>query len=595
MDDSAQHNPPSYSAWASRLEPYAVWFFFAAFALFLILYAARPIHDPDFWWHLKSGEVMAQNGGLLSTDPFTFSGDGVVSAREALILKGYWLWELTAYALYDLFGFNGIHLLSLLTIGAMAGVVTWQLRRQQVGYALAALLLAPAFFLLSKTYALERPQVISFLLAALLVALLNRVRDGGQPGWTLPLLMLLWANLHGGFVVGDLILLCFAAGAVLEYHHDLPRMRPLLGWVALGIGASLLNPNGALVFPELFNFHNSRMMTGVGEYQSTWVNFQGGNWSVAILWLLIALYSIGLWRSRRLYWPEFFVALLLACLSVLYKRNVGFFTLAMLPAIGYSLQQGGLLPCKRIAAPWKYLILLSSAALLLWQASVLWQRGNKADFIRSLYPEAAARFILDSGIQGRMFNDYDFGGYLLWKLYPQHRVFIDGRGLDADLSKDWSSIMYVSYQEVGGRKEFEVLLDRYGIDYVVLPIVHFQTGRLTPLLKFLSIKPEWIPVYVDRQSYILVRNSPTNAAMIARYRLDKDIFFNTVIGYLAAYSKSSPASVGSHVGLAEMLIFVGRFAEAEEQLAVIARLQPGNPDLPVLRNMLAALRRGTKP
>lgn len=569
--------------------------FLGVFVAFIFFYATAPITDPDFWWHLKTGEVMAQSGGLLPSDPFNYTSDGVVSNRETMILKGYWLWQLMAYGLYSLLNYNGIFLLNFLTIAAMAGVVILQMRRQRINYALAIVLLTLGFTLVRSIFPLERPQVVSFLFAAILLALLDRVRDGGRLDWKLPLLMIAWANLHGGFVVGNLILICFAIGATLEFRHDLPRLRQLLLWTAIGIGASLLNPNGPLVFGELFNFYNSDLMTGVSEYESTWTQFRKGTWFVAILWFLIAFYGLGIWRARRLYWPEFLIALFLACFSAAYMRNVGFFAVAMLPSIGFCLQQGTGLRLRPIAPFFKYSIVFLSAVFLLWRTYDHWQITSKEKIISSFYPEQASRFISSSGLQGRMFNSYNFGGYLIWKLYPQHRVFIDGRGLDPDIYNNWKLMTSASLQEVGGRKEFEVLLDRYEVDYVVQPLVYFGTGRLTPLLKFLMIKADWIPVYIDQQSFILVRNSQKNAGVIERYQLDKRDFNNKAIGFLASLCKSRPAEVINHVALAEMLIFVGRYDEADNRLEVIARQQPDNPNLPSLRNQLDVLKNGKKP
>lgn len=578
-----------------RLETLTFAGFAGLFLVFIFFYATMPIADPDFWWHLKTGEIMAQNGGLLQSDPFTFSGDGDVSSREALILKGYWLWELAAYGLYSVSGFYGIFLLNFLTVGAMVGVVFQQMRRQNVGYALTVLLMTLGFSLLRDIYPLERPQVISFLMAVVLVGFIARVRDGGQLGWTLPVLMLLWANLHGGFVVGDLILVCFAAGAIIEYRHDLQRLRPLLLWVGVSIGASFINPNGVLAFVEIFSFQNSALMTGVSEYQSTWINVQNGRWFIAVLWLLIILYGIGVWSTRRFYWPEMMVALFLAFFSVAYMRNVGFFAVAMLPLIGFHLQQGKLFGSRRIAAPLTYLMVFISAFVLLWQTNEHWAKRKNEGIVNSYYPAESSRFILNSGLQGRMLNSYNFGGYQLWRFYPQHQVFIDGRGLDPAVYSDWKLMVSASLSEVGERKEFEVLLDRYGIDYVVQPHVFLDTGRLTPLLKFLLVKQEWVPVYADYQCFILVRMSPQNAAVIEKYKLEKHDFNNKVIGYLVAYCNSRPTEVIHHVALAEMLIFVGRYGEAENRLEVIARLQPDNPNLPVLRNQLTVLKNGKKP
>lgn len=282
------------------------WVFCGSFLAFLLVDSVNPITDPDLWWHLKSGEMMMQTGGLLQADPFTFTGDGVVSPRETLILKGYWLWEIIAYKFYSLLGVNGIFLLNLLTVGAMAGVVASLMRRQRIGAVIAAPLMTLGFYLASLAYPWERPQVVSFLFAAILLGLLARVRDGGRMGLALPLLMMIWANLHGGFVVGDLILICFAIGAIIECRKDLPRMRHLLMWAAAGIGASLFNPNGGLVFSELFGFVNSNLMDSISEFQSTWVKFNSGSRFVALLWLLIVLYAVGLWKVPPVFLARFY-------------------------------------------------------------------------------------------------------------------------------------------------------------------------------------------------------------------------------------------------------------------------------------------------
>lgn len=589
MDDKLLQNEPPMPAQAVSTARVLWWFFGGALALFLFFYAIRPLSDPDLWWHLKTGEVMIQNGGWLQSDPFSYAGDGVVSAREALILKGYWLWQLTAYGLYALLGFNGIFLLNLLTIGTLAGVVVQQLRRQQVNSALAALLLSLGFYLLRATYPLERPQVLSFLLATILLALLARVREGGELGWTLPLLMLLWANLHGGFVVGDLILLCFSVGAVLEYRHDLPRLRHLLTWSSVALAASLLNPTGALVFSELFTFHGSVLLRGVTEYQSTWVIFQRGDWSVVILWLLIGLYGVGVWRARRLYWPDLIVALFLAVFSVAYLRNMAFFAVAMLPSLGFYLQQGVSRRQGQLPTFVSGLLLTLCATLLLVLSYQDWQEREGAGPVKLLYPEQAITFLRASGLQGRMFNSYEYGGYLLWRLFPSSQVFIDGRGLEERVFIDCQKLLAASPTRVDGRSEYEGLLDRYRIDYVFQRI-YDNNGRIQPLMKSLLNNPEWVPVYLDDYVYILVRRNAKNAEVITAYRMDHNDFKKRLLRIFDGLCQYFPQKIAFQVGRAELLLFLGRYDEANAQVAAVAAAAPHNPFLPGLQRDLEILR-----
>ncbi|MDZ4184069.1 MAG: hypothetical protein U1D97_03695 [Desulfuromonadales bacterium] len=584
LENESTPLPPSNST-----ENFFLWFFGSSFVLFLFLYAIRPVFDPDFWWHLKTGEFMLQTGGLLHSDPFTFTGDGVVSARESIILKGYWLWEVTAYALYSVLGFYGIFLLNFLTVAAMAGVVVQQMRRQHLNPALIILLTTLGFFLFGSTYALERPQVISFLFGALLLVQLARVPEGGRLGWPLPLLMMLWANLHGGFVVGDIVLLCFAGGAVIEYRQDLQRLRQILFWIAVGIGASLLNPNGPLVFGELFTFQNSALMNAVNEYQSTWVRFQKGTWSVAILWLLIALYGVGVAMARRFYWPELVVFLFLAYFSAAYTRNVGFFAVAMLPAVACSLQQGINRGQWRLPSLISLLVMFFCTIFVLWLSFGLWQNRQGAGPVRSIYPEKAIAFLHESGLQGRMFNSYEYGGYLLWRLAPQIKVFIDGRGMEATVFDEWKKLSMASRLLVSGRPEYEVLLEKYAIDYVIQPI-YDGDGHVQPLMKALLPKAEWVPIYLDTYVYILARLTPLNADAIDAYRMDKNEFNTRLLLIYNHASQSNPQEIGYQIARAGMLIYLGMYEEARAQVEAIRAVAPNDPSFLMLQRELGVLR-----
>ena len=561
---------------------------------FIYYYATTPIADPDFWWHLKTGELMAQKGGLLQADPFTFTGDGVVSSREKIILTGYWLWQSIAFYLYSQTGFNGIFFLNFIVISATIGVIAYQMRSQRISLTIACPLLVIGLIPFHDTHMLERPQIVSFLFATLLLGFLSKIRDDGRLGWTLPLLMAFWANIHGGFLVGDLILFCFATGVLYEYRKDLSRARQLLIWVAVGIAASLLSPNSWRVFGEILSFSGSELQTGVNEYLSTWIKFKSGDWSMGLLWLLIALYGIGTGISRRLYLPELLTALFLALFSAVYVRNVGFFALPMLPVIAYHLQQGAQRHSRRISPLASALVLVAAMSSLLWQTNILRDAHAGKSDISTFYPKKSSDFILASELQGRMFNSYTYGGYQLWRLYPQHQVFIDGRGMDTEVYNDYILITSVSSEKVDGRKEYEVLLDRYQIDYVVQPIIFPDTGRLTPLQKRLLLKPDWTPVYLDEKTYILIRDTEKNSTVIKRHRIDKRLFVNKVADHLRSFAQSSPTDVKFQIGLTEMLIYIGRYAEAEKHLAIIEKLAPGHPEMASLQNQLEVLRGGKK-
>lgn len=570
-----------------RLIAPATLFFGLVLTVFLFLHATRPIFDSDFWWHLKTGQVMFEQKGLLSSDPFSLETSSEPSLREGIILKGYWLWQVVAYGFYDRFGFDGIFLLNFLTVGALAATLVYRFQRYSISWGLSAPLIGLAFLLLGG-YALERPQVVSFLFATILMGLLLEVRENGRLGWTLPVTMIFWANLHGGFVVGVVMLCCFAAGVVVEYRHDLSRMRSLLLWSLAGIAASLLNPSGFWVYVFLFNFVGKPIQTGIIEYKTTWAAFNDGTHVVAILWLLILLYGIGLCLARKIYWPEILVGLFLAFLSVRYLRNVAFFSFAMLPAIGLAWRDAARQRHWELPSISGLIGVGTAGLALLWLVSGQWQHRRGDVKVEPIYPEAAIQFLVDSGLQGRMFNSYEYGGYLLWRLSPRIKVFIDGRGINELIYDHHEKIRLASNSLVEGHKEYEYLLNSYKIDYIIQPI-YDGYGNVQPLMKVILANEEWLPIYLDRQVYILVRRNDKNSDIVNNFLIDKNEFKARLLSIYAFLQSSNPGEVGYKVAYADMLIYLGRYNDAVAAIDAIALQSPSEKMLPHLRRQLHML------
>jgi len=555
--------------------------FFAVLAVTLFLKATQPVSDTDFWWHLKTGEVMSHEGKLLNSDPFALKATALETSREKIILRGYWLWEITAYGLYSLFNFNGIFLLNLLTIAGIAAALIRQMCNYRISLYMAAPLLTAGFYLF-QIYPLERPHVVSFLFAIILVGMLLEVQKGATLDFRLPLLMCLWSNLHGGFVIGLIIIVCFGAGAVIEYRQDKVRLRLLLSWSVAAMCASLVNPNGYLTVREMFGFYGHNLMSTINEYSSTWVMFNEMTKTVAILWGLVALYAIGTCLLRKIFWPELLIAAALAYLSVMHIRNIAFFSLAMLPALGRLLQE--MARSRKLELPLfiKSISLVATMALLLWLANInftSWQPGVKT---KQMYPDAAIDFMLDNKFQGNIFNDYAFGGYLLWRLAPQVKVLIDSRGIDSKVYDDYLKISSASIDRLNNRHEYNDLLNRYKIDYVVHSIFD-GFGNVQPLMKALLQQPEWIPVYLDSQVYILARNSDRNRQVITRSQINRDHFKYRLLDTYNFLCQNNPQQVGYRVAFTGMLIYMNMSEEAKKELAIIEQISPADPSLPVLR------------
>ncbi|MDF1581489.1 MAG: hypothetical protein P1P74_12045 [Desulfuromonadales bacterium] len=562
--------------------------FWVSFAALLCSYAFLPLFDPDFWWHLKAGQTMIEQKGLLQQDPFAFAHGGDTTARTTFILKGYWLWQITAAGLYNLLGFNGVSLFNLMVAALLGLPVYYRFQRQKIDPLIAVLLICGGFLLLTHSFQLERPQTISFVFIALLLALLTRFEQNERLDWKLPLLMMLWANFHGGFLVGDIVLVLFAGGAVIQYRRQIATVKHVLLWTMTGVAASLLSPTGWLAFIS-FKHYNSSLLQNVIEYQSTLQGFEAGGYSVTILWVLIALYFAGVLLSRRVYWPEFLVAIFLSWFSFMHMRNIGLFVPAMLPVIGSVMQRAfsNWLP-PRHSYVLRSLALLTGAGFLVWITTGFVERRIDQGAVRQVYPEQVISFLENSELQGHMFNDYEYGGYLLWRLAPRIKVFIDGRGLGEDVFADYRKIKSASQTRIDGRPEFDSLLSKYQVDFVVQQ-VYQGDGSIQPLMTELLQRDEWVPIYQDNLVYVLCRQTDKNAATIERYRIEKNEFklrMSLLFNYLI---RQSPGEVGYKIAHAGMSLYLGNLEQAREQIEQIRLLSPDEPALVRLKrdyNML---------
>lgn len=218
------------------------------------------ISDPDFFWHLKTGELIWQHRSLPAEDPFAYTSQDHQDRRAHLILTGYWLSEVIFYLLYAGGGMSGIVVLRFILVGML---IYLMLKRRRGDFLLHMGLLLMFLTSLLKTFPIERPQVFSFLFFAVLLLLLDNIRDdtsyskGKWIYFVFPLLMLTWANTHPGFVLGLIVIAVYIVMEGIKFLHpslipiDTGAYKRLILLGVSGILISILNPNAYHVFAEL--------------------------------------------------------------------------------------------------------------------------------------------------------------------------------------------------------------------------------------------------------------------------------------------------------------------------------------------------------
>jgi hypothetical protein len=484
---------PQRSAWALS------W----PLALGLLLFVWLPnlnglLADPDTHWHITVGNWMLAHGTVPTIDSysFTFAGQPWI-AKE-------WLSQIVLALAYDGGGWGGVTTLCAASIGFTFALMTRLLMRDI--RPLPALLFAVAAVAMVTPHLLARPHVLAFPLTLIWVAgLVRAVEERRAPRPLLLLVMLAWANMHGGFTLGLLLAGALALDALLGARDAVERRHLFIAWAKFGVAAVLVacitpyGPESMLVTFRIFNLGEALGM--ISEWRSP--NFQ--DLPQQELVLLIALYFC-LSRGVKLPLIRLLIVLGLVHLFLRYVRNAEL--LAMLAPLIVAPVLARQWPTLRPGAEPATASLLrqrlaalghpagrSALALCLVLGAVY--AGGLIRFagIRppdAILPEAALDFIRDAELKGNVFNHYGFGGFLI---HAGIKTFIDGRGelYGGDFIK-----RYVKIVGLKDDQPLEQTLDEFRIDWTLLL-------KDQPANAVLAHLPNWKRAYSDDTATIYVR------------------------------------------------------------------------------------------
>ena len=252
-------------------------------------------YDSDFWWHLKTGQFVAENHALPVPDPFAYTtaGAGEAYAGEAVTrhfnLTHEWLAQVLFYLVWRVGGFGGVVLFRAAILAAfcsLIGLVAWR----RCGGFYRSLAAACAAAGMAIRFALDRPYLITFLLLAATIAILEYRRWL----WLLPPLFLIWANCHSGFFLGWLVLAAYSAEAL---GHGSGNRRRLWTVSAVSVLLSGINPNGFRIFQVLLYYRASSQTRNLLEWAPPApLAFN----EFTVLWLGAALLMLWAWKRVRL-------------------------------------------------------------------------------------------------------------------------------------------------------------------------------------------------------------------------------------------------------------------------------------------------------
>jgi hypothetical protein len=227
------------------------------------------IADTDFWWHLRTGQYMVQHHALPVPDPFAYTTTAAAAYQGEDAVRHFnltheWLSQVLMYAVYAAGGFPGIVLARATLLAGLCGLAGWLAARLSKNF-YAGIAAGCATGTVMAAFAADRPGVVSFLGVAAFVSLLE-LRRGW---WALAPLALLWANCHGGFPLGWVVLAAYGIENLLRWRGGTwPRDSRRFWLAAAGaVAASLVNPNGFRVVSTMLAYRRSPMQANLIEWQ----------------------------------------------------------------------------------------------------------------------------------------------------------------------------------------------------------------------------------------------------------------------------------------------------------------------------------------
>lgn len=459
---------------------------FISIALIFILLTRTPI-DTDLWWHLRAGQVIVEQKQILLNDIFSYTRFG------AEWVNAFWISEVLVYVIYEIAGYFGLTFFVSIT-----GLFTFYLisRRLSGNIFLNSFILILAAITAAPIWG-PRPQILSFFLIAVLDDWLIKKRKH----WLLLPLFVLWANIHGGWIWGFLLIIAHVTGKIIQQlinqEKNWDEIKSLIGWSALSGLAIGINPNGLAIWNLPFQQINVSLQ--IQEWLSPdfhRIDFHPFLWMIFLL-LISAPFS------KKQKWSQLFKVIGFAYLTFFSQRNIALFAIVAVPLLSdwmnatlqHFQKEKRLKPIIQLPRPFRLLI----NSILVFTLTIT-AFGNAyfvslPENVDTNYPVNAIQWIKENQPKGNLFNSYNWGGYILWTL-PEYPVFIDGR---ADL---YGNEIISQWQNVVNADEnaFEVL-EKWNIDIIFIE-------PYWDVVKLLEENPNWQKSYQDEKSIILIRVNP---------------------------------------------------------------------------------------
>jgi hypothetical protein len=583
MKDRAENKTPIINTfqWLTVIKVLTI---LTVFIFFFISYLQRPVNNYDFWWHLATGKYIVENASLPDEDPFAYTSHEEPSHRKSLILKGYWLAQIIFYKLYALWNVQGIIPLRSTLMTLFLFFIFLTVKKQAIPD-LLALLITGGVFLTARSFLGERPQLFTFLGFSMVLFLLEDFRiKKSKKIFFIPLIVLILSNMHPGFIVCLLLIAIYIIAEAWNFLGKRASGNAALKMFSimfiLSAIAGVINPNGLNV---LFTFFASGAhRENIVEFMPTFAYFKkysSVDYSYAFF-LSASLFSFR--YLRKIERSHMILLIIFSIMSFVSLRYIIFYMAVAAPIIAktifYTKEEKvaekivNLLKRKELFL--STVSCITGIFLVVYSIPGLAKYKFREDTFFSV-PQGAADFLSDQTFHGNMFNEYGLGGYLIWRLHPGKKVFIDGRSLESDIYEEYQTVAEATTKM---KRSWEDIVKKYDITYIIMqPLM--PLGEIYPIVETLFEREEWALIYQDHMAFIFLKKDARNMDIIRKFDIEKTKGLNTIIVQTSAralINKTNPYFLKS---LGKVFWKTGRLEEAQKAFVMALQRDPNNASI----------------
>jgi len=489
---------------------------FISLFLFLSFSAGKGLlNDGDTGYHIRAGEYIIDTLSIPKHDIFSFLSPPLPwTAHE-------WLSEVIMALIHRVSGLSGIVIFFSFII-SLVYYLLFKIIRTKKDDIILTVFIVLLVLAASQVHWLARPHIFSLVLMVLWYFLLDKYQyEQKNYLYLLPPMMLLWVNLHGGFLAGFILIGIYLFSNVVNFitskgaSRDIYKKRArYFGFITVVcLFVSLINPFGyrILLFP--FNLvSNTFIMDHVGEFMSP--NFHEPTPFKYLLLLMIATFAVSRIKTN---WIELLLILMFTNMSLYSVRYIPLFSIIVAPIL---LKQIGPLLEKTNGRLFKFFKkraeniseIDASARAYLWPVAavvliVILAMAGKIDFKfnEKTKPVAAVEFLKNEYIKGNMFDNDEFGDYIIYAAWPKYKVFVDGRSdmYGVDILKEYLKLVRV-------KPGWEEVLKKYNFSWIIY-------NANSTLSVVLMERDDWKLIYADKVANIFVKDIPENRYLIEKY------------------------------------------------------------------------------